>query len=119
MRLAEVLKIGQATTDAYGGLLVVVEAMGQRYALLVDEVLGQQQVVVKMLTGGLGRAGGICGATIMGDGRVGLILDAAMLLKTWAAEQREGHRDALRSLPGEAADHGTQWRSAGAAVAAR
>jgi two-component system chemotaxis sensor kinase CheA len=59
---------------------VVVEVEGRRAALLVDELLGQQQVVIKSLEGNLERIEGVGGATILGDGRVALILDVPGLV---------------------------------------
>jgi two-component system, chemotaxis family, sensor kinase CheA len=63
-----------------GGIAVIVEADGARAALLVDELIGQQQVVVKSLEANFRRIPGIAGATIMGDGKVALILDMAHLV---------------------------------------
>ncbi|MCL6620307.1 MAG: chemotaxis protein CheA [Thermomonas hydrothermalis] len=60
-------------------IAVVVEAQGQRMALEVDELLGQQQVVVKNLERNYRRIPGVAGATILGDGRVALIVDVASL----------------------------------------
>ena len=60
--------------------MVVVEAEGRRAALLVDELLGQQQVVVKNLEANYRKVTDVSGATIMGDGRVALILDVPALL---------------------------------------
>ena len=62
-------------------ILVIVEAEGGRCALLVDDLLGQQQVVVKNLETNYRRVPGISGATILGDGRVALIIDVASLVK--------------------------------------
>ena len=62
-------------------ILVVVEADGRRLALLVDELLGQQQVVVKNLESNYGKVDNISGATIIGDGRVALILDVNALVR--------------------------------------
>jgi len=62
-------------------VLVVVEAEGRRAALLVDELLGQQQVVVKNLESNYRRVSDVSGATIMGDGRVALILDVGALAR--------------------------------------
>jgi two-component system chemotaxis sensor kinase CheA len=62
-------------------IMVVVEAEGQRVALLVDELLGQQQVVVKNLEANYRKVSDVSGATIMGDGRVALILDIAALIR--------------------------------------
>jgi len=81
VRLARFFEIAGAVTDPCEGLLVVVEADGRRAAVLVDELLGQQQVVVKALGEGLGQVRGVSGGTILGDGRVGLILDPAGLLR--------------------------------------
>ena len=58
-----------------------VEAEGRRAALLVDELLGQQQVVVKNLEANYRRVSDVSGATIMGDGRVALILDVGALAR--------------------------------------
>jgi two-component system chemotaxis sensor kinase CheA len=61
--------------------MVIVEAEGAKVALLVDELLGQHQVVVKSLEANYRKVNGISGATIMGDGRVALILDVATLTR--------------------------------------
>ncbi|MDO8271528.1 MAG: chemotaxis protein CheA [Gammaproteobacteria bacterium] len=61
-------------------LLVVVEADGQRAALVVDDLLGQQQVVIKALETNFKKVGGLSGATILGDGTVALILDVSGLI---------------------------------------
>jgi len=62
-------------------IMVVIEAEGARTALLVDELLGQHQVVVKNLESNYRRVPGISGATILGDGRVALIIDVSGLVK--------------------------------------
>jgi two-component system chemotaxis sensor kinase CheA len=62
-------------------IMVIVEAEGTRTALLVDELLGQHQVVVKNLEANYRRVPGVSGATIMGDGRVALIIDVGSLVK--------------------------------------
>lgn len=64
-----------------GGIMVVAEAEGGRVAILVDQLLGQQQVVVKNLEANYRRVNDISGATIMGDGRVALILDVGSLVR--------------------------------------
>jgi two-component system, chemotaxis family, sensor kinase CheA len=61
-------------------IAVIVEADGARAALLVDELIGQQQVVVKSLETNFRKVPGISGATIMGDGKVALILDLAHII---------------------------------------
>jgi two-component system, chemotaxis family, sensor kinase CheA len=63
------------------GLLVVVEADGTKCCLFVDDLLGQQQVVIKSLGEGLGKVMGVSGGAIMGDGRVCLILDVPGLIE--------------------------------------
>ena len=62
-------------------LLVLVESEGRRAAMAVDELLGQQQVVIKSLETHYRRVEGISGATILGDGRVALILDVPGLMR--------------------------------------
>jgi len=66
---------------ATAGVMVIVEADGAKTALAVDELVGQQQVVVKNLESNYRKVPGISGATILGDGRVALILDVAALVK--------------------------------------
>jgi two-component system chemotaxis sensor kinase CheA len=63
-------------------LVVVVESDGQKLALEVDELLGQQQVVVKNLENNYRRIDGVSGATILGDGRVALIVDVGGLVRS-------------------------------------
>ncbi|HZQ61350.1 MAG TPA: chemotaxis protein CheW, partial [Casimicrobiaceae bacterium] len=62
-------------------MIVVVEAEGVKIALAVDELLGQNQVVVKSLDANYRRVPGLAGATIMGDGRVACILDLAAIVR--------------------------------------
>jgi len=64
-----------------GGIMIVVEAEGGRVALLVDELIGQHQVVVKNLEANYRKVPGVSGATILGDGRVALILDVSWLVR--------------------------------------
>lgn len=68
-------------TDPSNALVIVVDAGGRYLALMVDELLEQQQMVVKGLGGTLARTPGIAGATILGDGKVALILDVSTLEK--------------------------------------
>jgi two-component system chemotaxis sensor kinase CheA len=74
-RLHRLFDIPNAGHEPTQGLLVVVNDGERHCALLVDELLGQQQVVAKSLGAGIGHIPGIFGAAILGDGRVGLILD--------------------------------------------
>jgi two-component system chemotaxis sensor kinase CheA len=85
VRLHRVFAIPDATDDPTHGLLVVVEHDGQAAALLVDELLGQQQVVIKSLDTDFTKVRGIAGATILGDGRVALILDVAGIVDSLTA----------------------------------
>jgi two-component system chemotaxis sensor kinase CheA len=80
VRLHRLFGAAAATEDPTAGLLVVAEHDGEVAALLVDELLGQQQVVIKSLEANFTRVRGIAGATILGDGRVALILDVAGLV---------------------------------------
>jgi two-component system chemotaxis sensor kinase CheA len=73
--------VPRADFDGAGGIIVVVEAEGGRVALRVDSLLGQQQIVVKNLEANYRRVDNISGATIMGDGRVALILDVGGLVR--------------------------------------
>ncbi|NLH17875.1 MAG: chemotaxis protein CheA, partial [Phycisphaerae bacterium] len=61
--------------------LVVVEEDQKRGCLMVDELLGQQQVVIKSLGEGIGKVRGISGGAIMGDGKISLIVDVPGLLE--------------------------------------
>jgi len=77
VRLGRMFQISSETADPAAGLVVIVEHDGRHWALLVDELLGQQQVVVKSLETNFRKVEGITGATILGDGRAALILDIA------------------------------------------
>jgi two-component system chemotaxis sensor kinase CheA len=79
-RLSRLFGIDGAIEDPTEGLLVVLDDGERRCTLLIDELLGQQHVVAKSLGDGIGRVPGISGAAILGDGRVGLILDAAGII---------------------------------------
>jgi two-component system chemotaxis sensor kinase CheA len=76
-RLHRLFGIYSAIEDPAQGLLVVVGDEDRRCALLVDELLGQQQVVAKSLTKAVGKIPGVSGGAILGDGQVGLILDTS------------------------------------------
>ena len=75
VRLHRTFSVRGAIENPLAALLVIVGDGSQRTALMVDELLGQQQVVAKPLGDGLGRVPGFSGGAILGDGRVGLILD--------------------------------------------
>jgi two-component system chemotaxis sensor kinase CheA len=80
-RLHQMFDVTDSQTDPYEGLLIAIESEGKRCALMVDELLGQQQVVIKTLGQTLKNIPGVAGGAILGDGRVGLILDASGLLQ--------------------------------------
>ncbi|MEP1895364.1 chemotaxis protein CheA [Alloalcanivorax venustensis] len=71
------LDVADAITDPTRAIAVIVQGEGRRYALLVDELVGQQQVVVKNLETNYRKVPGVSAATILGDGSVALILDVA------------------------------------------
>ena len=75
LRLNQLLGRLSRVTEPCRGLVVLVEDQGKKHALLVDELLGQMQAVVKSLDANYRRVEGLAGATILGDGRVAMILD--------------------------------------------
>jgi two-component system chemotaxis sensor kinase CheA len=79
-RLDRLLDVSDAVADAKNGVAVIVEEAGGRAALLADEVLGQQQIVIKSLGLDLEGVPGVSGGVILPDGQVGLILDVTGLL---------------------------------------
>lgn len=79
--LEKVFDVPRFDFEHVSNIMVVVEAEGGRVALLVDELLGQQQVVVKNLEANYRKVQDVSGATIMGDGRVALILDVGSLVR--------------------------------------
>ena len=79
VELHQVLSIQRATQRVSDGVAVILQSAGCRYALLVDQLIGQHQVVVKNLEQNYRRVPGISAATILGDGSVALILDVAAL----------------------------------------
>ena len=81
VRLHELLGVEADSTDINDGLLVVAEANGQRIGILVDDLLEQQQIVIKSLESNYQQMTGISGATILGDGTVALILDVPGLMQ--------------------------------------
>lgn len=69
-------------TDPSEGIVVILESEGRKAALFIDDLVGQQQVVVKNLESNYRKVAGISGATILGDGGVSLIIDVAALLRS-------------------------------------
>lgn len=84
VRLHEVFGVKPRTTQLHEGLIMVVEGEGRRVGLFVDDLLGQQQVVIKSLETNFRRVDGVSGATILGDGQVALILDVPGLIRVAA-----------------------------------
>jgi two-component system chemotaxis sensor kinase CheA len=87
-RLYRVFGVEPTSEDPLAGVLIVTEVEGRRFCVLVDELIGKQEVVIKTLGEMFKNAPGVAGGAILGDGRVGLILDLERLYKerTLAAE---------------------------------
>jgi two-component system chemotaxis sensor kinase CheA len=83
MRLSEIFSITGAVQKPEEAVVMLVDAEGEHLALLVDELLGQHQVVIKSLETNYRKVDGTAGATILGDGKVALILDAADMVRLW------------------------------------
>lgn len=79
-RLNRIFDLNEGTTDVCEGLLIVLESNGTRCCMLIDEIIGQQQVVIKRLGQGIEPLRGTSGGAILGDGRVALIIDVSGLL---------------------------------------
>lgn len=81
LNLRDAFGLGRAGVDPVRRLIVVVEAEGSRVGLVVDDLLSQQQVVIKSLESNYRQVPGVSGATILGDGAVALILDVNALVR--------------------------------------
>jgi two-component system chemotaxis sensor kinase CheA len=81
IELERVFDVPRFEDNGASPIMVVVEADGSRVALMVDELLGQQQVVIKNLESNYRKVPNISGATILGDGKVALILDTSGLVR--------------------------------------
>ncbi len=103
-RLAAIFGLENANQDATKSIALVVESDGRKAALLVDELLGQQQIVIKSLGEGLRAVPGVCGGAIMPDGSVGLILDVAGLLAAADSGVSEAAANRAQSNGGDALD---------------
>ncbi len=84
VKLCDQFGVEPDSRRAEDGLLVVVEADGTRVGVLVDDLLAQQQVVIKSLESNFKPVMGIAGATILGDGAVALIIDVPDLIRSAA-----------------------------------
>lgn len=96
MSLHQLFGIVPRCLDPADGIVVILESEGRKAGLLVDDLVGQQQVVVKNLESNYRKVVGISGATILGDGGVSLIVDVAALLRPGAQIASES----LHSLQG-------------------
>ncbi len=81
VELEQIFTVPRFEHSASTSIMVVVEADGQRVSLMVDELLGQQQVVIKNLESNYRKVPNVSGATILGDGKVALILDTSALVR--------------------------------------
>ena len=82
IRLHKLFHVVPLTDNPVESLVVIVENNNKKYCLLVDELLDQQQVVIKNLSDGIGKVKGVSGGAIMGDGKVSLILDVPGIAET-------------------------------------
>jgi two-component system chemotaxis sensor kinase CheA len=87
--LHEVFGLRPEVTEVHKGIVVILETEGRKTALFVDALVGQHQVVIKSLESNYRRVQGVSGATIMGDGRVALILDAVAIARDMQAAMAE------------------------------
>ncbi|WP_445001207.1 chemotaxis protein CheA [Halomonas mongoliensis] len=87
----EALEVAGARTELTETIAVIVQGEGRRYALLVDDLIGQQQVVVKNLETNYRKVPGVSAATILGDGSVALILDIAGLHQLSRSRKQARH----------------------------
>ena len=79
LRLYKRFGVAPRTEDPHQALLIVAESEGEPFCLMVDDLVGKQEVVIKSLGAALGKIPGVAGGAILGDGRVGLILDMSGL----------------------------------------
>lgn len=100
IRLCHTLRLprGSDISEQASGLLVIVEDQGRRFALVVDELLGQQQVVIKNLETNFQKVPGVAGATILGNGRVALILDLYAISNLASMESKTTSSNANKLL---------------------
>ena len=81
MRLYDVFSLQPEFTDPAKAILLILETEGEQVAVMVDEIIGQQQVVIKSMEQNFRKVDGVAGATILGDGTVGFILDVRGLIE--------------------------------------
>lgn len=93
-RLHELFRVEGAVANPCEAIVIVIEGAGKRCALMVDAIVGQQQAVIKSLGAAMSDVPGVAGGAILGDGRIGLILDAAGLVQL-----AHGRAGPLRRVP--------------------
>ena len=81
VRLSRIFGVSGSIDNPTNATIMIIEEKGRQWGLLLDEIIGQQQIVIKSLSAGLGNVPGIAGVSIMADGKPGLILDVAGLIK--------------------------------------
>lgn len=101
LRLHQIFNHSGAIEDLNKGLLVIVESDNQKVGLLVDDLLAQQQVVIKSLEANYQKVEGVSGATILGDGRVSLIIDITGLIKLAGLKKAGSTELAIESIESE------------------
>lgn len=84
IRLHRVFDVAAGSEDPCESLLIVCESNGKRFCLMADEFTGKQEVVIKSMGEAFKSISPIAGSAILGDGRVGLILDTAAIFRDWA-----------------------------------
>ncbi len=101
LRLSRLFHTAGTVEDPTRGIVVVTETDGRRFGVLVDDVIGQQQVVVKNIERNYRKIDAVMGATILGDGRVAFIVDVAELHRV--ATRRRQSDDEMEHVVGESA----------------
>lgn len=97
IRLHQLFEVEADNTELKHGLLTIVESDGQRMGIFVDELLAQQQVVIKSLETNFRQFTGLSGATMLGDGRVALIIDVPGLIALFESSEKEQAREGSRT----------------------
>jgi len=80
LKLGEIFGVAGASLDPMAGIMLVVQSQGKRACLLIDEVVGNQQIVIKSLSEYIGKVEGLSGCSILGDGTVSFIIDTGRLI---------------------------------------
>ncbi len=99
VRLHEILNKKPDSPQLSDGILIVLEYQDSRFCLFIDEILGQQQTVIKGLSDFIGNVPGVSGCTILGDGGVSLILDVGTLVES--IEKSKEQAEAVAASKGD------------------